>query len=165
MFAKNAPNLHVIFGWLEIGEIINVGADTKSVIKRYPWLKKHPHLHGIQNAKNVVYVAADHLSDRYSGGKKLSGGGQFLKFADHRVLTAPKAPGRSIWQLPSWFMPEGRPPLSYHKQPERWQKNGNHVTLNSVAKGQEFVLDCAYYSEAMGWIQNLFSPGESANND
>lgn len=161
VFARNARHRHVIFGWLEIGEIIDVAADEESAIKRHKWLKEHPHLHGMQTAKNVIYVATDHLSNHYSGRQTLKGGGQFLKFSDHRELTAPNASGRSQWQLPAWFMPEGRPPLTFHENAGRWEKSGDHVTLKSVAIGQEFVLDCDYYPEAMGWIQDLFSPHEN----
>jgi hypothetical protein len=29
--------------------------------------------------------------------------------------------------------------------------------LQAVAKGQEFVLDCAHYPEAVDWLKGLFA--------
>ena len=43
---RNSPNLHVIFGWLQIGEVIwgrlaEIGAAT--LLAQKPWLRDHPH--------------------------------------------------------------------------------------------------------------------------
>jgi hypothetical protein len=38
---------------------------------------------------------------------------------------------------------------------ERWSCIGDCVILQSVAIGQEFVLDTDEYPEAIGWINNL----------
>ena len=60
-------------------------------------------------------------------------------------------------------MPKGgRPPLSYHGQPKRWAEDGSRVTLRSVAKGQEFVLDVHAYPEAEVWMRDLIRVGVSA---
>ena len=55
-------------------------------------------------------------------------------------------------------MPKGSaPPLTYHANAHRWRQDGDSVILNSVAKGQEFVLDCEAYSEALPWVGNLIN--------
>ena len=58
--------------------------------------------------------------------------------------------------MPSWFMPtEGKPPLSYHRAPERWERTQRHVLLRAAARGQEFVLDVDHYPEAIEWVRRL----------
>jgi hypothetical protein len=63
---------------------------------------------------------------------------------------------RSIWDLPAWFEPrDGRPALGYHEDPSRWTRTNDRVRLQSVARGQEFVLDTAKYSEAIPWLGTI----------
>jgi hypothetical protein len=69
-------------------------------------------------------------------------------------LTKPGC-SRSIWLLPSWFEPKGRPPLSYHPKLSSWEAGGDSVTLRSAAKGQEFVLNGERYPELEAWAGNL----------
>jgi len=35
---------------------------------------------------------------------------------------------------------------------DRWRKDGDAVVLRSVARGQEFVLDCDCYPEVLAWV-------------
>ncbi len=46
--------------------------------------------------------------------------------------------------------------MSYHRNPTRWRKDGEHTLLQSVAKGQEFVIDVGDSTEARQWIDSLF---------
>ena len=50
----------------------------------------------------------------------------------------------------------GRRPLTYHCDMERWWTTGNWTELRAVAKGQEFILDCDEYPEAIAWLSGLF---------
>ncbi|HMA76447.1 MAG TPA: hypothetical protein VKO43_03970 [Candidatus Krumholzibacteriaceae bacterium] len=60
-------------------------------------------------------------------------------------------------RLPKWFYPDkGRKPLSYHSKMSRWDLEGKYATLNSVGRGQEFILDTEDYSEALRWLKSLF---------
>jgi len=38
----------------------------------------------------------------------------------------------------------------------RWDLEGKYATLNSVGRGQEFILDTEDYSEALRWLKSLF---------
>ena len=49
----------------------------------------------------------------------------------------------------------GRTPLTYHPDATRWQHNDDYACLQSVGRGQEFVLDLEEYPEARGWIAGL----------
>jgi len=39
---------------------------------------------------------------------------------------------------------------------KRWTKGTDGVLLDSVSRGQEFVLDCDDYPEAQSWLRSLF---------
>ena len=152
-YVRNAPDLHVIFGWLQIEQRIE--AAQRQTIPT--WALAHPHCCRTPQRLDTLYVATDqlHLPGLSTA---LPGGGVFGCFAPARRLTAPSAAKRSIWQLPAWFHPAIRPScLSYHHTPERWTNKGDHVLLQSVGRGQEFVLDCADYPEALPWLCELFS--------
>ena len=157
-FVPGACDIHMIFGWLEIGEILRIGSNTEKFRRQYPWLCEHPHLSGTRNLNNTVYLASEWLSPHFSDDQSRAGGSDFPDFSESSVLTSPSAKGRSTWQLPGWFMPEkGRPALTYHSSSDRWKKNEPGVMLQSAAIGQEFVLDCDFYPEAFSWVKGLFA--------
>jgi hypothetical protein len=63
---------------------------------------------------------------------------------------------RRYWRLPGWMAPaHGRSALTYHADPRRWQMQEDSVLLRSAGRGQEFVLDCDEYPEALAWLANL----------
>ncbi len=155
-YVKGAPDQHVIFGWFQIGQRIPV---TRRV-DIPAWALYHPHLQGTPYSKNdSLYISTDRLTlpgvaiDR-------PGAGVFKHFAPELCLTAPDAT-RSRWRLPGWFDPRtGRTPLTYHGNLSRWQAVEDHVHLDSAKRGQEFVLDCATYPEAIAWLADLLRLAE-----
>lgn len=84
-------------------------------------------------------------------------------FDDRLVLTAETIDGarnrrRSWWRLPDCFSPRSSvPPLSHHGDPRRWSRDGDSVILRTVGRGQEFVLDCDHYPEAIVWLDDLLA--------
>ncbi len=149
-FVKGAPDQHVIWGWMQIDRVWPVS--TTSIPS---WAKYHPHVAGGEHLQhNTLYVAKNKLEINDIE-LALPGAGVFDKYDDRLVLTS-KGASRSIWDLPAWFEPrEGRPALGYHEDPSRWTCSGDRVRLQSVARGQEFVLDTAKYPEAVSWIRTL----------
>ena len=158
---RGAPNMHVLFGWLQVGEVITVG--SRPTPGAYPaWLADHPHIQDANRFgnQNTIYVAAHDLviNNKPLG---LPGGGTFTKYADALRLTHPDSPNRSIWQLPRWFMPSagtGKPTLSFHPH-ECWDVEPQHpqqVKLRTRARGQEFVLGGANHQEQRDWLSQLF---------
>jgi hypothetical protein len=151
-FARGAPDVHMLFGWLQVGERI----DVDSTAELPAWLGNHPHVeHRAKFAGqgNTIYLAQEWLGldNRLSR----PGGGTFRRWADDLQLTVPDQPCRSLWRLPRWFMPEGRRPLSYHGQLDRWRSTDDGCELKSVGRGQEFVLDASLYPEAIAWARDL----------
>ena len=85
-----------------------------------------------------------------------AGWGVFPELDQRLVLTDPNCAGVSNWRLPRWFFPDGnKPPLTYHPDRKRWRRDDNHAYLQSVGRGQEFVLDIAHYPQATDWLSDL----------
>ncbi len=117
---------HVLFGYLQIGEIIHTSELQTEV---YGWLTNHPHLNKdiyINSYKNTLYLATEHLSFA----PDLSGYGIF-KFSENLVLTK-EGEIKSKWALPDFFKETN---ISFHKK-DSW-KDGY---FQSAGRGQEFVM-------------------------
>jgi Nucleotide modification associated domain 3 len=151
-FVRDAPKRHIIFGWLQIGQVIRA---TDSVPTEIPWANGHPHLAMPERYKNnTLYIASDRLS---SLGIDASGGGTFERLVPELILTQTDPyVGCSRWRLPRWFEPRGRVPLSYHSKASRWTDCGKSVRVQSAYPGQEFVLDLDEYPEAQRWLKSIF---------
>ncbi len=147
-FVRQAPDLHVVFGWLQIGEIISVYRDSAP-----EWAIYHPHFHRGFEDNNTVYISRRTL--RLDGVHNIASAGAFCQYREDLRLTMPGC-RRTIWQLPRWFYPiADKSPLSYHSNMKRWSLVRRHATLHSVARGQEFVLDTDQYPEAIAWARDL----------
>lgn len=149
-----SPARHVIWGWFQIGDIVKVD-DVDP--KEYEWARYHPHFHRSREKNNTIYVARKYL--RLPGvSSKKSGAGAFKRFSETLQLTGPTATSWTVWELPEWFFPkEGRRPLSYHGNMSRWRTSKNRAILNSVSRGQEFVLEGDDYPEITTWISDLLA--------
>ena len=152
-FQKDASDQHAFFGWLQIGEIVDLNQQEPE-----SWMKQHPHCFGNRGKNNVLYVAADQL-DLPGMDCALPGAGTFDAYHPDFRLTAPGYT-RRYWKLPKWFHPENRAScLTYHYRPDWWQQEEDHVLLKSAARGQDFVLNCDHYPEAIGWAKSLVETG------
>jgi hypothetical protein len=161
-YVSGSPDCHVMFGWLQVGEILRVGARTDEFSQRHPWLARHPHLNGERSGSNTIYVASPSLElPRQPHLGHRAGGGVFGNVSEVRTLSAPDKTSRSIWRLPTFFAPseDGRT-LSYHGDTTRWKAaDEGWVHLQSVAKGQEFVLDCRNRPDTeqiQSWLESVF---------
>ena len=133
-YVRQAPVLHVVFGYLQVGQIIQGEA-----VRDYWW---HPHAGYVQRPNNTLYVASEHLFDSL-----MPGVGTFA-YRDDRVLTAP-GHALSQWRLLDWMVGT---PISYHSAASR--RDGY---FQSAAKGQEFVVDAN--PGVLGWAKTLLTTG------
>jgi hypothetical protein len=162
-FAPAGENLHVIFGWLQVGAVCK----PSTAGNRLPaWVSEHPHVQGAAHypANNTLYVASSKL-DLPGLGRRVPGGGLFPRYVDVLRLTAPDR-SRGFWRVPGWWWPQGGlPALSYHGDLKRWRRRADKLTLRTVGRGQEFVLDPPEPSAAQVWLSEIFqaavSPQES----
>ncbi len=147
-YQRRAPDLHMMFGWLKVGEIWHMSENKELNIP--DWAKDHPHVTQRNTFKdNTIYVA-----DRTDAGYTA---GTFQSVVDDLILTR-KGETRSRWRLPKWFLrSERESALSYHSNLLRWTAHQSHADLQSVGRGQEFVLDIQDDPEAIHWINNLIA--------
>ena len=153
-FVRGSPELHVLWGWLQVDEkylVADIGPNDLS------WARHHPHLFSYHyNDKNTVYAASMKLELGSGDQCEVAGWGVFPKFDQRLVLTDPIGASVSNWRLPRWFYPDSnKPPLTYHPDRKRWRRDANHAYLRSVGRGQEFVLDLAHYPGAVEWLSDL----------
>jgi hypothetical protein len=156
-FDPHASTKHVLWGWLQIDRVISVDdCDPEEL----PWARYHPHFHREPDASNTLYVAKERLSVPGREESTVRGAGVFAHYSPALQLTRPGAGRAALWQLPSWFYPDSeREPLTYHAAPHRWKREDGCVLLETVGRGQEFILDCSYYPEAPGWLNTLLNSG------
>jgi hypothetical protein len=148
---------HVFWGWLQIDQILSVESlDPRSV----PWARYHPHFFGSRGRNNTIHLSKATLELPGLGAHAHRGAGVFSHFSTPLQLTVPDSSRPSWGRLPAWFRPgDERTPLSYHGNPDRWHQQGDSVVLRSMSRGQEFVLDCQEYAEAIDWLSTLIGWG------
>ncbi|MGA7676408.1 MAG: hypothetical protein WCA78_15350 [Rhizomicrobium sp.] len=160
-FIRRAPNLHVIYGWMQVDEVISL-ANARGPTDRLAAFADHPHLHGRSDPSNTLYLAAERLDLPHLDGQ---GGGIFREVSAARILTDVHQSKRSTWKLPAWFHPERGATLSYHENSDRWQIDGTECSLSSAARGQEFVLTTTDSEATEVWLRDIFGGNESARKN
>lgn len=150
-YVAGEPDRHVIFGWLQVGEVIDLAGGAAPPA----WVAGHPHVGANSLRFNRLYVARERLSLAGADGG-MPGAGVFRRFDERLVLTKKDSKVRSLWRLPTWLGEERvSPRLTYHGSPSRWTACDDHVELRSGGRGQEFVPDVDRYSEAERWASAL----------
>jgi hypothetical protein len=138
---------HRVWGWLQIGEIINLGADGTHAVTGRPWLKDHPHTRAGWCAPNVLYVASEELT---LGSRTLSIPSSGVLRTGYRLTAAGASP--STWLVPDWLNPRrDGSGMTYHPHP-RWGLEG---TVRSAPRGQEFVAAPPNDRRAIEWLTAL----------
>lgn len=142
---------HIIWGYLQVDEIqrIEHSKDYES------WKAEHPHYYYRNRVQNTGYIARNNLSLA----PHLPGYGTF-NYKNALVLTCPEQGKRSVWKLPEYFHPSFGTLMSYHENlcnssnNTIWELHDNHCILNSVGRGQEFVIEGN--DEIVKWAKELF---------
>ncbi len=140
---KDKDGKHVIWGYLQVGKTFKI-KETDEYPRHY---LNHPHFMNRSYSNNTAYIASKELSfdpTKYGAGT--------LKFDEKLVLSCPTGL-KSIWQLPLFFHPDFETTVTYHTNPEKWTKNKDYCTLQSVGRGQEFVVDGN--SEVLNWAKDI----------
>ena len=121
-FVRNSPELHIIYGYMQIGEIVK---EKNRIKKEFNW---HPHSDEIhlEKVNNTIYVASDKLSLDNS----LSGYGTF-DLKTNRILTKPGMT-RTKWDLPEYFKD-----VTITRHDKESFKEDHFQAVNI---GQEFVI-------------------------
>ncbi len=108
------PRRHLIFGWLQVEHIVDLGSNGSQALTRYPWLAQHPHARAGWAANNSIFVARELLSI----GDGIPGYGVWDRVI---MLTAEGARSPSLWNVPPWLDPTcGGVGMSYHPAAGGW---------------------------------------------
>ena len=149
-FIKGAPEQHILWGWLQIGEICKVDELAQEEL---PWTRYHPHRSPLRgkDSTNTLYIASGSLD--LGDGPIGPGAGQFPKLHLNLILTEP-GKSRSYWRLPRCFYPdEGKCPLTHFPDPNKnWDQDDKYAYAHRRGPGQEFVLDLDQYPGVMDWL-------------
>lgn len=138
---------HVLFGWLQVDDVIDLGCDGSHALKKYPWLERHPHVRPGWKDRNAIFVGKKDLT---IGDGKIPGFGVFDRPI---VLTAEGSETPSTWAVPPWLdLLGGGVGMTYHPR-NRWLGNGR---VTAVARGQEFVANASDRTDAQDWLLSLF---------
>ena len=140
---EGSIKLHVIHGWLQLGDIHRINAPD-------PTWSRHPH--GIPSflveadqqrrnqakQNNTIYAPRKHLT--FLPG--IPGHGTFTSFDCHDSghplrLTDPSSKTRSTWNLPVFFYKK----LSHIGPKATWEPRGQRCKVTYRGYGQEFVLE------------------------
>jgi len=121
-FENDYPR-HILFGYLQICECIEVPQMTSAQKDKFHW---HPHIQNDYGQNNLIFTST----------KKLAG---TFKYSDELVLTR-NGYRKSIWELPSFFHPDNNVEISRHKKINRFQKRANSTILQTIGIGQDFVV-------------------------
>lgn len=140
---KDKNGRHIIWGYMQVGKKVIIDNDT-NYPKSY---LLHPHFEYRNRKNNTAYIATNFLNFN----KTISGAGTF-KYSDNLVLSLDNI-DRSIWKLPSFFHPSYDTKITYHTNPQKWQKNNSFCTLQTVGRGQEFVI--SNNSSVEEWAKNI----------
>ena len=154
-FVRGEREQHVLWGWLQVGAMHQRDKGDK--------------LRCSCGNSNTRYAASDQLG--LGDGAIAPGAGVFPKLNERLVLTLSGHP-KSHWKLPRCFYPDGgKQPLGHHRNrsrvlksphlsPDPWEprwkpNNDDYAYLESVGRGQEFVLDLGEYPKVKDWARDL----------
>jgi len=160
-FVSGDPGRHIIYGWLQVGRVVDVNGPTPLPADLL-FLRKHPHMEfrKVERGWNSIYVSSrDGL-----------GAGLFKELSDELILTKQGADLRSQWRLPPAFKSIlDEKALSYHSKSGRWSQNGGYIGLTAVSRGQEFVFDGTRHPAAhehyVGLIKNELKKTHTCKHD
>ncbi|TVX99394.1 Nmad3 family putative nucleotide modification protein [Paenibacillus cremeus] len=134
----NGTHKHVIWGYMQVGEIEQIDKAGKYDT----WKLSHSHYMYRDREMNTAYISPATLSFN----SDIPGCGAF-NYSESLVLTQKDQQKRSVWKLPSFFHPDMGTRTSYHENifsksgKKVWELNDDHCILNSVGRGQEFVVE------------------------
>lgn len=147
--------VHQLFGWFQIDRVLPIGDALDEKRNQYHHIHQHPHLHAHGGKMNTIYTATPTLSLPNHAPIPLPGAGIFPGTPNHQ-LSVPNQSKRSLWTLPHAFHPMHGRSMSYHQNPDRWTEiSPTQCTLQSVAKGQEFVYNTHHHPDIIQWLHGL----------
>lgn len=154
-YKRGKPNVHVIFGWLQVGKVITVRNEVPGKLSSHPHARRSEivrnELASRKVDNNTIYVGRDELSFESA----LPGAGVFHKpfhisSDDPRQISMRDQRKCSLWSLPAFFR-------SLSNMGEQCECRGDVWHPQRRGPGQEFVLNTSGREKQVGaWLLNLF---------
>ena len=148
-FSENGRDLHHLFGWLQIEEIIEGSKDIKQHLLKNNI--QHPHGHGDTSrfSNNTIYVAKKKLE--LNNREIFERGHGMFKFTHEDLILTEKNKTRSRWKLPSMYFKDSKD-LFLNRM--KWE-NEEEYKVFYKGFGQEFILDIEKNPNVKKWAINL----------
>ena len=135
----HGKDLHVIYGYLQVGEIIESQLNIPNHLIHHPHANEEKYKNAWNNKSNAIFIPSNNLSLN----PNLAGSGTF-KFNQKLVLTK-DGYSRSRWEFPQEMYGI---PISHN--PNGWKEN----YFQSAAIGQEFVIEGL--PPVIDWVKSIF---------
>lgn len=138
-YVPDEPILHIIYGYMKVGEILT---DSQEIESLYPW---HPHSKMTNFPHNRLYLPEEY--------------GTF-KYDERLVLTKKDQNCRRLWALPGFFAQQGID-ITWQGKNRPVLKDG-YAELNSARRGQEFVITASsaeLEKKLSDWVYGLIQIG------
>jgi hypothetical protein len=134
-------NIHKIFGWLQIDEILEGDNQISNFLKKYNL--SHPHDPKYRQYKNnTIYVSRKNF-------------GLFKKFSKKLVLSAPNHT-KSLWQFPKkYFSNPAKKKSKIFLNRLKWKDNKKLLVDTNIGPGQEFIFDAQEVPDISLWAKSL----------
>ena len=153
-FSPIGRDLHHIFGWLQISDIVSGEKNIKGYLKDHSI--KHPHGYGdvSRYTNNTIYIGGKNLTIQ-SKKLGLKGFGLFKNSTTDLILTSPEHT-RSMWKLPRKYFYES---LGDEKElfinRLKWNDKENFLVNTNKGPGQEFVINSEKNPKVINWAVDL----------
>ena len=133
---------HRLFGYLQVEELMPLGANPGVADQPDGFSLRHPHTLGKWNANNTIYVGPGKVANMATDALRLS---------------RPNNPV-THWRVPPWLREAG---LTYHDKKARWKAPDS---LTIVGRGQEFISDISGRKDALEWLDEIVSAINGKND-
>lgn len=172
-FDEKKSEKHVIWGWLQVDDIIRfpwnkpMTPEDEKKLHKNPWCKYHPHvlnkaIYESEKKDNAIYIAEEklELGIQEIDDRKLNGYGVFPEY--NKALQLTEGEKLCEWQLPTLF----RENLTYHKAEGKWRckEDTDYVMLDMgrTTRWQEGIADIKDkegkdWVGIVKWLQDIFS--------
>lgn len=137
-FVKSSVKKHILFGFLEVGKVLDLTKQEQKAEAISLGYQNHPHIVNDYPGTNVLFIA--------KAGESSSG---TFAYHDDLVLTCDGST-KSIWSLPGWFY---ELQISRHDNRERFKLDNGKTILKTVGIGQDFVVEP--HPESTVWLKSL----------
>ena len=158
-FVSHASKKHVIFGWLQVDEVIHSPAHW---VATHRWASSHPHTYGDSwKEPNVLFVSKPEL-EIVSGKRRIKtgipGAGVFPSYHERLRLSDPKSDFPSRWKLPRELLPDPKAGRRISTlESGEWKLNSDRRSVcfdpGRIRRWQEAVI--SGNAEAARWAVEL----------